>query len=109
MLHSLNNGGVSDWQEPPWLGFAGTTKNGVHGFFQLLDMTYSLWNYGFSFEGEDTVVGSGGGGGDETEAENDEVGGELGVRAIEEDVLLEKGFGVEWGEECSEFLVGGWV
>ena len=21
----------------------------------------------------------------------------------------EKGFGVEWGEECREFLVGGWV
>ena len=72
-------------------------------------MTYSLWNYRFSFEGEDTVVGSGGSGGDEAEAENDEVGGELGVRAIEEDVLLEKGFGVEWGEECKEFLVGDWV
>ena len=109
MLHSLNNGGVSDWQEPPWLDYAGTTENRVHGFFQLLGMTYSLWNYRFSFEGEDTVVGSGGGGGDEAEAENDEVGGELGVGAIEEDVLLEKGFGVEWGEECKEFLVGDWV
>ena len=72
-------------------------------------MTYSLWNYRFSFEGKDTVVGSGGGGGDETEAENDEVGGELGVGAIEEDVLLETCFGVEWGEECKEFLVGDWV
>ena len=53
------------------------------------------------------MVGSDGSGGDEAEAENDEVGGELGVGAIEEDVFLEKGFGVEWGEECSEFLVGG--
>ena len=113
MLHSLNNGGVSDWQEPPWLDYAGTTENGVHGFFQLLGMTYSLWNYRFSFEGEDTVVGSGGdeaeAESDEAEVENDEVGGELRVGAIEEDVLLEKCFGVEWGEECKEFLVGDWV
>ena len=72
-------------------------------------MTYSLWNYRFSFEGEDTVVGSGGGGGDEAETEDGEVGGELGVRAIEEDIFMEKGFGVEWGEDCREFLVGGWV
>ena len=53
------------------------------------------------------MVGSDGSGGDEAEEENDEVGGELGVGAIEEDVFLEKGFGVEWGEECREFLVGG--
>lgn len=53
------------------------------------------------------MAGSGGGGGDEAEAEDGEVGGELGFGAIEEDVFLEKGFGVEWGEECREFLVGG--
>ena len=53
------------------------------------------------------MVGSGGSGGDEVEAEDDEVGGELGVGAIEEDFFLEKGFAVEWGEECREFLVGG--
>ena len=53
------------------------------------------------------MVRSGGGGGDEAEAEDGEVGGELGVGAIKEDVFLEKGFGVEWGEECREFLVGG--
>ena len=53
------------------------------------------------------MVGSGGGGGDEAEAEDNEVGGELGVGAIEEDFFLEKGFAVEWGEECREFLVGG--
>ena len=53
------------------------------------------------------MIGSGGGGGDEAKAENGEVGGELEVDVIEEDVFLEKGFGVEWGEECREFLVGG--
>lgn len=53
------------------------------------------------------MVGRGGGGGDEAEAEDGEVGGELGVGAIEEHVFLEQGFGVEWGEECREFLVGG--
>ena len=53
------------------------------------------------------MIGSGGSGGDEVKVENGEVGGELGVGVIEEDVFLEKGFGVEWGEECREFLVGG--
>ena len=53
------------------------------------------------------MVGSGGGGGDEAEAEDNEVGGELGVGAIEEDFFLEKGFAVEWGEGCRDFLVGG--
>ena len=53
------------------------------------------------------MFGSGGGGGDEAETEDGEVGGELGVRAIEEDIFMEKGFGVEWGEDCREFLVGG--
>ncbi|KAK7838759.1 hypothetical protein CFP56_019238 [Quercus suber] len=44
-------------------------------------------------------------GGDEAEAEDSEVVGELGVRAIKENIFLEKGFGVEWGEECREFLL----
>ena len=41
------------------------------------------------------MVGSGGGGGDEAEVEDGEVGGKLGVGAIEEDVFLEKDFGVD--------------
>nr|POF10267.1 putative pentatricopeptide repeat-containing protein [Quercus suber] len=48
-------------------------------------------------------------GGDEAEAEDSEVVGELGVRAIKENIFLEKGFGVEWGEECREFLDGNCV
>lgn len=62
---------------------------------------------GFGFEREDAM--GGGVAGVEAEAEGGAGGGEVGGGGVEEDVLLEEGFGVEGGEELGEFLVGGGV
>lgn len=75
---------------------------GVNGFFLLLDATDAAGDNGLGFDGEDgvgiEVV--------EAEAEYSEVGGELGVGAVEKNVFLEMGLAVVAGEDGGEALVG---
>ena len=68
----------------------------------LLDEADAAGDGGFALEGEDAVpvlvV--------EAEAEGGGCCSELGTPPVEEEVLLEEGLGVEWGEEGQEALMG---
>lgn len=76
---------------------------GVQGLLLLLDSADSTGYLGFRFEREDAegieVV--------EADTEGGEVGGELGVGPVEEEILLEVGAAVVGGEEGGEAVVGG--
>ena len=74
----------TNWLRPPWPELAPRAKSGT----QVLLLSTSLptlWPFFRECRFTNSVV------------------------LLWEDVFLEKAFGVEWGEECREFLVGGWV
>lgn len=78
-------------------------EGGVEGLLLLLDAADAAGDLGLRFEREDAagveVV--------EADAEGGQVGGELGVGAVEEEVLLEVGAAVVGRKDGGEARVGG--
>lgn len=94
-------------QQPPRFRNSGPGEGDIERLLEFLDAADARGDGWLGFEGED--ASGRGSAAVETEAEDGVVGGELGGGAVEEDVFLDVGLGVEGGEETEEGLVGGGV